>query len=323
MLQVTHTITIGSDKYSSPAHSRLISLDQSSRMDTLVNVCSLIMAPPAGLTIEPDDDIEVELGNGNSSGVVFTGKVLETDWRIKEVRVSASSSARLLSLARYNMYFEKYSAGQIVTDICNEASVSAGQVDDGITFDYYAIADNRDAADHIRNLARLCGFEAHTDEKDQVVFAASSPGTPHPLKYAVNILEASIRIHAEGYVETDFYGESPSSFGQGSSASTWFTKTEVSGTASKGSGLTLPFFNPSIRTVDQASTVAQSYLDYWKAKKKGFVSILGDPDIKPGDAVQIDDMPVNSQNGLYKVTGVEHRINRIKGFITRLTLKEI
>lgn len=323
MLQATHKITIGTDRYSSPANSRLIRLEHSARMDTPVNVCNIVMAPPKGLSISPGDDLKVELGAGRTQALVFTGKVESVEWHLHGVRIEAASSMRRLVRARYNMYFEQSPAGTIVRNLCSKAGVNTGQVQPGLGLEYYAVGSNRNAAGHIRALARLCGFDTFADEQDKLAFALPVPGGLHMLQYGVNVLSISLEVPGEGVSKTELFGESPASFGQGPAAATWLSKKEIKASASgAGSGATMPVFDPAVRTVDNANLAARNYQAAFKPRKRGRVTVLGDPGIKLGHSAQIAQMPLSAQNGLFKITGVEHALSRENGFITHLIIEE-
>ena len=323
MLLTSHKITIGTDRYSSPANSRVIKLTHSARMDIPVNVCSIIMSPPKGLKISPDDDIKVELGTGKSTTQVFQGKIASVDWRMDEVRMEALGGSRNLVHAKYNMYFEQSPAGSIVSDLCSEAGVDTGTVQPGMIMDYYAIGSNRNAAAHIRQLAIQCGFDTYSNEKDKLVFCMFIPANVHLLQYAVNILSLSMTVPADGIGQTEVFGESPASLGQGPMGATWFTKKAVAATSSGGSGISMPVFNPSIRSTSMANMAASNYQGFFKSRKQGQIRVMGDPSIKLGDAVQVMKMPESAQNGTYKITGVEHSISRQHGFVTRLNVEAI
>ncbi len=323
MLLTSHKITIGTDRYSSPANSRLVKLTHSARMDIPVNVCSIIMSPPKGLKLAADDDIKVELGTGKSTTQVFQGKISSVDWRMDEVRIEAAGSSRNLVYAKYNMYFEQSPAGSMVSDLCSEAGVDTGTIQPGLLFDYYAIGSNRNAAAHIRQLAVVCGFDTYSNEKDQLIFAMFIPANLHLLQFAVNILSFSMDIPADGIGQTEVFGESPASHGQGPMAATWFTKKAVAATSTGGSGVSMPVFTPSIRSTSMANMAANNYQGYFKSRKCGHIMVMGDPSIKLGDAVQVMKMPESAQNGTYNITGVEHSISRQQGFVTRLNVEAI
>ncbi len=323
MLLVSHKITIGTDRYSTPSNSRLLSLLHSARMDVPVNTCTIVMGPAKGLSIKPNDPIKVELGTGISTTQVFEGKIAEVDWRMESVQIEASGSSRALVYGRYNMYFEQSAAGDIVADLCSKASVSTGAVQPGIMFDYYAVSSNRNAANQIWKLAVQCGFDAYTNEKDKLAFAMFVPANLHMLQYAVNILGFSAQVPGEGVGETEVFGESPSSLGQGPQAASWLTKKNVSGSSSGASGSKFSVFEPGIRSTSMAGLAAQAYKTFLLPKKKGTITVPGDARIKLGDAVQVSKMPLSEQNGTFKICGVEHSITLRYGFITRLIVESI
>jgi hypothetical protein len=323
MLEVNHKITIGADRYSTPSNTRLISLQHSARMYIPVNICTIAMSPPKGLNLKPNEEITVELGTSSNTKQVFAGKIAAVDWGIDTVYIEAASTARSLVHARYNMYFELSTSGSIVSDICSQAGVDTGIVMPGLLLDYYAVGSNKSAAAHIDALARQAGYDTYTDEQDKRVFTMFVPSNIHLLQYAVNILQIQIDEPGEGVGETVVFGESPASTGKGPLAATWFTKSEVSGNDSAGAGGRREIFDPSIRSSSIADMAAKGYHAALAPKKQGWVRVIGDPGIKQGDAAQVMLMPLSAHNGTYKISGVEHTINRQTGFTTKLKIEAI
>ena len=59
-----------------------------------------------------------------------------------------------------------------------------------------------------------------------------------------------------------------------------------------------------------------------RQKKRATVKIIGLPELKLGDAVNISTMPNDQQNGIYKVISVQQLFNTQKGFITKIKIEE-
>jgi hypothetical protein len=121
----------------------------------------------------------------------------------------------------------------------------------------------------------------------------------------------------------EVYGESPASQGQGEKAVSWLTKKEVKGTDGKKSPETLQIGDSTARTQDIANKIAKAYLKKYQKKQKGVIKVVGEPEAKLGDGVEIAKMPISSLNGTFKITGVEHYLSRKKGFYTTIHWEEI
>lgn len=322
MLNVDHRITIDGDVWSSTEHSRLIELRVRASMEVPVNECRVVMTYPIGLSMEPEQEIEVELGHNGDLKTVFTGTIEAADWQIEQINIRAASTVRKLAGAHYNLYFDRPKAGDIVSALCSEADVDTAKVDPGVIFDFYAVGANISAFEHIRRLALNNGFDLYADPEDKLVFALPIPGTPHDYQFGINILNLQLEQPQEQLSGINIYGESPASLGQGPDAASWLTKKEIKGEAGDTSGIVKHILEPSARSLQNAVLMAQSRLLKEKEKKHGKLKVLGDSSILLGDMALILLMPADQQNGLYKITGITHSIHLRKGFVTILNIEE-
>jgi phage protein D len=313
MLTVQHRITIGSAAYES---SRLVSLRTSAALAVPVNTASVVLAPPDGISAAPGDEIEIELGYGDDLQTVFTGLVESVDWSIEGVAIRAASAFRGLVSERFNRFFEKPKAGDIVSDVAGLVDVRTGDVEPGLEFPTYALSDGVTAYDALRTLAERCGFDLYADTDDKLVFAPYTPSQTHPFQFGVNILSLNVKTVRAPIGGVEIYGESPASLGQGQDAASWLTKKDVKGTAGGGDGLTVRRFEPAARTQEDAAKIAQAILDAFSATRACTLTVLGAPAVHLGHAVDISDMPHDDQNGTFKVVGVSHRLDTKKGFYT-------
>src|SRR5436305_3169958 len=262
MLIVNHRVTVGGTAHSS-GRSRLVGLRTQAALSTPVNSAWIALAPPAGVAVAPDDPVSVELGYGDDLKTVFTGTVETVDWSIEQVAFRAAGAARALVNARLNRFFEKSTAGDIVSNLAGLLDVATGSVEPGLEFQAYAFSDGVTPRDGLRQLAERCGFDLYADVKDQLVFAKYTPAKTHPFQFGVNVLSLRVDRPAETITGAEVYGESPSSFGQGQEAYSWLTKKDVKGVAGgsggKG-GIVARRFDPAVRTAEDAGRVAQAVL---------------------------------------------------------------
>jgi hypothetical protein len=323
MLTVSHKITIGTAGYTSSDHSRLLDLQMKASLDVPVNVCGIVLGLPAGLNIAPEDPVKVELGYEDNLVLVLTGTVGSVDWGIDTVSIQAAGSFQWLLAARFNLFYEKPKAGDIVADVVGRLGLSAGKVENGLEFPAYALGENQTAYDHLRRLAWQCGFDLYADPADKVVFARYSPADTHEFQYGLNILSLTLDEQTTPLTGVEVYGASPTSHGQGPEAYAWLTKKEVKGTAGSASGLVRRLFDPTARTLETAAQIAEATLAVASRGRPGRLEVLGAPKIKLGDAVKVSGMPVETQNGTFKVMGIAHALNARKGFFTVVEGEEV
>ena len=314
-LAVGHKITIGQATYSTTDHTRLTALRVQSALDVPVNAARIALAPPDGLNAEPDDDVAIELGYDDQLELVFTGKVDQVEARFDELVVYAAGSFRKLLAARFNLLYEKSKAGDVVSDLAGRLDVSTGSVEDGPEYPFLALSGSETAYGGLQRLAERCGFDLYADAEDRLVFARYAAAETVDLQFGVNVLSVQVENRNPLVKGAAVYGESPASLGQGSDAASWLTKKEVSGKAGDSGGLALELFDATARTQDMAAQAAQAVLAA-VGKRRCTLRALGAPAAQLGGAVKVSGMPSDAQNGRFKLIGVEHRLDRRRGFIS-------
>lgn len=323
MLVVNYQITLGATTYTAKDQSHLVYLQTTTTLAVPSHRCRLVLAQPQALKVAPQDEITVKLGYGDSLKLVFTGIVETVEWEIDRITVQSTSCFRSLVSARFNLLYEKPNAGDIVKDIVqSRLKLKGDKIENGLKFPAYVLGDRISAYDHLSTLARQCGFDFYANTQDKVVFAKYKAANTHRLSYGSSILSLSAHHPSTGISGVEIYGESPSSQGQGEQAYAWLTKKEVKGTAGSGSGLLLRMEDATARTEAIASTIAQSILANRRQKQQGQVTLLGDANLALGDAITITKMPLERQNGTFKIVGVTHRLNCQQGFYTLIDWEE-
>lgn len=322
---VTHRITIGTEAQASPDSSRLVRLRVRASLYTPVKYAEATFAPPDGLALQPGDDLKVELGVDRNSAQVFAGKIARVEWGFGSATVLAESQMSLMTATRVNLAFERPTAGDIISALCQEAGVQTGQVQPGLSFAAYSVGSNQSAYDHARRLARQCGFDLYADPDDKVVFAKAVPaGQPRLLQYGTTVLAISMGKPAAGAGAVDVFGESPASFGKGDNAAPWLTKKDVKGSApATGGGVAVQAVEPAARTVQNAQQIARNLQSALKSRIQAQARLVGTPDVRLNEIVQITRMPLSDLNGTFRVTGVEHTLRHGSGFVTEIDLEQL
>ncbi len=322
MLIVKHKITIGGAVAELKDKTRLIDLKTWADLDAPVNACRITLGPVEGLSFKVEDDVKVELGYGDELALVFTGKADSIDWGVDRVTVHGRGSLKTAVTARMNLVYKDKQAGDIVSDIVSKLSLTKDKVDNGVKFAAYALGEIETAYDHMRTLAAQCGFDLWANTEDKLVFAEYKAAETHEFEYGVNILSFGLDNLTTPITGVEVYGESPASLGEGDQASTWLTKKDVKGEAGGKKGIVVRMADPTARKKDTAKAIADAALAAASRKQNGELKVIGRAGVKLGDAVKVSKMPVESENGAYKVTGTAHTINPKRGFVTRIGIQE-
>lgn len=268
--------------------------------------------------IEKSDLVSIELTSGEVSEVVFTGEVISTDNNLGLTTVEVASDAYKLSTARVNQIFENQSADQIISELVDDVGITIGNVSASSSYPYFVVNENRSISDHIRLLASREGMECYFNVNNELVVEKfSRTSADHELIYGKHILDLEIFASKPVTSHTRVYTESPAST-QGQDTWHWLTKDSSSFTSSAGTGSNLfSITDGSVRTKDSADQFAVHKLGAIKdISTTGRLKLLGNPTIKIADAIETRNIPKPELNGLFKVTGVEHRFNKTEGYIT-------
>jgi phage protein D len=319
MLHPSYNLQIGSASIDPDTSDDLISLRVSLDMDRAADCldCSLRIRD-AGFNLRKDDPISVSLGYKDNLTDIFKGVVDFLDLDSDEGRVFGLNSISKLLRLRVDRFYERQSCGAIVRDLAGAANVSVGDVQNGIQLPYYAIDDNKNAYEHVRELAERCGFEVYVTSDDKFAFKKYQSSSPKIFEYAKNIIGVS-RFDQDLIVEkVRVLGESPSS-SKGADTAHWLTKKVVQGAA--GSGTELLVQDRAVRTTDAASSVARARLDKMRKAVEIMLDVVGDATVMLNDTVSIQEMPESSLNGAYQVRGVEHYLSKSRGFTSSLRLR--
>jgi phage protein D len=285
-------------------------------------------APPAfsievrGKKVQLGDTMTIKLGADGNPATVLTGDIVPIETSLGRLTVTGRTGMQKLAESRVNQVYENRTLGQIVKDLCSQASVSAGDVDDGSKYPYVVAHETKSVLRTIRELASREGLDMYfdTDNKLNVKeFTKTSPD--HTLYYGIDLLDAAFLNGDPTSEHVVVYGESPSS-SQGSDTWSWLTKDRAPALGDVGNGARLtPLSDGALRSQDAAGTAAAARLGGMKdSATAGRIVMLGHPQINVADAVELKNVPRPEMNGLFKVVAVRHRYSKRSGYLTELTL---
>jgi phage protein D len=221
--------------------------------------------------------------------------------------------------------YENKTAGAMVRDLCNRASVDVATADDGITFPAYVVDGRRSFYRHILDLAELSGLDAYINADGKLVFEKFVGGkTVHVFEYAKQILELEVHRAPALASQVTTFGESPGG-GRGANAWAWLTRdfSGLKGTAGSGNSMLLLERSP-LRTAEAARAAADAaFTTIDRRTLRGRLVTYGTPEVKLGDAIKLQQVPDDSLNRSFQVRGVKHRIHKVAGFTTTIEFRKI
>lgn len=274
----------------------------------------------AGVRMAAGDPASVELGyaNAGSRATVFTGTIDRVHPDLRYLHVQALADTVTLTRLRVNQGYEDRSAGQIVSDLANQAGIQTDTVQNGIDVPFYVVDDSRSAYEHCRDLAERAGFDLYTTPEGKLMFAGFSGGTAdHTFTYADDVLALEVAQMPAPYERVEVWGESPAS-SEGADAASWLARNSADFAGSAGSGPILRLSDPAIRTKDAADASAKGRLDVITRRATfGVAVVLGAAEVAAGDAITFRDVPDRRLGGVLQVKRVTHRFSKTAGFTTR------
>jgi phage protein D len=290
-------------------------------MDVPASSLAVLLGNVDGLAVAEGDPIALDLGYASDGlSPVMEGAILAVESGVSTYRIDGLSPMAALLDLRLHQTYEKQTAGDIVSDLAGQAGLDVGQVEDGIDFAVYVVDDSKNAYEHARTLAEKCGFDLYLDVDNKLIFKSfEKTSADHTFEYGATILAVDVQRQEPAYRRVEVWGESPAS-SQGEDAASWLTKTPQDFMGQAGSGEPLLLVRDrSIRTKAAAEASAQARLRHVEREAlAGSLTVLGAPQVKLGDAVEVKEMPDTGANGIYQVRRIEHRLSKATGFVTTI-----
>jgi hypothetical protein len=335
MLRVECDVHIGSITASTTPQRearQLLSLLGELAMGGVGGRCVVEIADPSLSPPALGDSVQVSLGTGNGTTPVFTGEVREVARTATALRITALDGLATLATFELETVYENKSAGAIVKDVLGQAGVTAGTVEDGPTLATWVMHKGPRALRHLQRLAELCGADLFSDGEGKVCFTTpSTQGDSHTFKYGGELLALHLEDAPPAFDSFSVWGEGAAS-SQGAGKEHWLIKdlSSVNGKAAVGSGGSVTpgqegdrpqlVVDGALRSGEAAKAVAEARAAAVAARAvRGSLQVLGAPEVKPGDAVTVEDLPGSgAAPGPLRVRRVRHRLDSRVGFVTRV-----
>lgn len=319
MLKPNYKIKVGSETFEPGAQSPVVSIRVNQDIEIPADSFEAVFGVSDKTTeIKEGDEVSIEIGYEDSLEEVFKGTVDNVSPGVSDVRVKGLNPATKLLELRLNMVHLDRSAGDIVKWLADSVGIQS-DADPGINFPVYYLDDNKNAHEHIRDLAQKCGFDAYMTPEGKLVFKKYSKGPAHVLEYGVNIVQAEAREDRPTVKSVMVMGESASSF-KGADAWPMYSRQPISGTEKGPSkeGAEILVQDASIKSTSLAGDMAKALIETASRTLSGAVKIVGDASVKLGDTIEIKGMGNPKMNGEFQVRSVEHHITKDSGFTTTI-----
>jgi phage protein D len=309
-------VDIGSQKFSLKNGPEVVSVRVIRTMGLPIDGCEVILTGGKSYLFAKGDAVKVQLGYDDNLVPVFSGTVDSIEREVSAVKVTSLGLAVSLLRLRLSRVYLNQTAGKIVSNLAQEVKLTVKKASDGINLPMYVVDDGKNAYEHVLRLAEECNFDVYVTEDEGLVFKEWSGGKSHTLEYGKELIQVEGSDFSPLYMSAKVYGESPSSM-KGSDTSHWLTKQEVKGEA--GAGAVLSMQDPAIKDKKTAETAAKARLDRMRYTFAVVVETVGKPDVKLGDTISLKGLPDSALSGGLEVRGIEHYLNKTRGFTTRFS----
>jgi hypothetical protein len=281
-----------------------------------VFVSPLKDAPSASL----DDSAAISAGYEDAAAsAIFQGKISAIRVGIRGLtRLTGVNGGAPLARLRISQGYEQRTAGEIVTDLAGRASVDTDNIEDGVTYPFYAVDDGRSVWQHIASLARKNGLAAWLTTEGKLTMRSLGSGSPvQTFTYAQDIQALEVVSASSVAGQVTAIGEGAAGT-QGGDAWAWLVEDASSITAQSGSGDPARLLvDASLRSADAARRAASGAAGALsRSQIRGRMLVPGAPSVTAGSVVAIAGAPQDSLDGQALVERVIHRYSKAGGFTT-------
>lgn len=274
---------------------------------------------PAAVRFEaaPGDRASLDLDGGEGTSTVLTGKLRAVGAAFTSRLAQLSDAAGALADYRPAVTFERQSAAQIIRKLASDVSITVGDVELELELPAYVAHPNRSAAEHIAELARLGGALALCDAQGRLLVRARPSGQPTAaLRYGREIQRCETQRAQLVNGQRFAIGFGPAGSASAPDALRPTTGALPADAASGGAGVRRTP-KPVLRSAGSASAASRALQVTAAARAERLVAhcwLL--PALRPGDVIEVQDLPDALAGGPWLLDRVEHRVSAGRGCTT-------
>lgn len=309
-LALAHVLTLGSLRYDTHAAAIEVALAWLPRGG------SAMVRLPAAVRFEAaaGDPAELKLDNGEAVETVLTGTVVSVRRHIDAIDVTIADAGGALARLRPSASFERQTAKGIVRKLATDASVTAGTLDIDLDLPVYVAHPARTAAEHIARLADWGGSLAMVDADGSLAIRAVPEGpAERALRHGREVVAVAHCASEPANPGQFRIGAGPA--GNASAPDALRPSPDpLPGNVADGGAGVQRIAIPALRT-PAAATGASSAASAATARSGSRLELdcFLLPAIRPGQVIEVQDLPDNMPTGPFLVRAVEHRVGKARG----------
>jgi hypothetical protein len=262
----------------------------------------------------PGATVTVALGEDGGEADVLAGEITDVAAGPDGLALEVLAATVALSRARVSQTYLDQSVADIVRDLASSVPIDDVQCDTQLK--YYAVDDRSAVWDHLRALAALMGADLGCSAAGGFRFVPPRTGTADvELRYGADLVAWGAGPQPQPKFSTVAAHGAASE--EGSEKWHWLLRSP----SPSGSGDAGTLVLGALHTKDAADDVSRALEDAaGRAAVGGAVTIVGNPDLRPGDLVSLVDLP-QGDPGTLRVLAVRHLLDPRTGFATSLAVE--
>lgn len=313
MLTVGASVQLGNLLYA----SHVVSLRLRRARLPVLDRLEVTLAPGVRLEATPGDDAVVKLDGGEGEQRVFTGRISEVRQGLRGAQVVAHGGGWALARYRPSLCLEQVAVGDVIQQLCRDAEVDTGEVEQGPSLALYTADGRSTALEELPRLAHLLGAEAAFDDAGLLHVVPEGPGEDLALRYGRELVEVRSTTAPSSTTEWTATGEGAAD--ARSPRGRWVATDFLGGAASApGPGVRRRAL-PELRTVDDTRTAAAA----WAARQAADATPVRLrtwmlPALAPGARLELHELPESLALAECRVSQVVHVLSAQAGAYTEV-----
>jgi hypothetical protein len=262
--------------------------------------------------VESGARISVALGDTDSEEDVLNGQITALLRTPDGPVLEGNSASVALSRIFKSQTYVSQSVADIVSDLASHIAID--KVDADIQLAVYHVDNTRSVWRHLQTLARLSGADLGCSADGGLRFVpAAGALAPTRLRYGAELIDW--RIFSTAMPAANAIAAHGAGSEAGAAKWHWLRHDPV------GAGAKPTSIVGGIATKDAADLASQALAArVERVAVGGTLLIVGNASIRPGDALQLVDLP-DGDPGSLRVVGVQHRLSSTNGYVTRLQVE--
>jgi hypothetical protein len=254
------------------------------------------------------DPASLYLDGGEGAATVLTGSMLGVARSFTGTTAVLGDAGAALAALRPAVTYERQQAADVIRALCGDAGADAGSLDAALDLPAYVAHQGRTAAEHAATLAGWAGSLAAVDGEGRLQVAARPAAPELALRYGREFIDYRVYEVAAPTASRVLVGAGPAGSGSAPNALQETVDPLPAGAPKAGAGA-LWRATPALRTPSAATMAGTAADTAAAAASRRLVArcwLL--PALRPGVAVEVQDLPGGLGGGSWLVTRVRHEV---------------